>query len=151
MEIIFNQPNINNYNIFFKKPIKNQNEKFSSFYKLLYSNNIYSLKYLLINLDIVNYTIIQEGYKHKLVGNMSETFMKCIEKIEYTILNALKNNLKTKKKVSINLLNDLKSRGYIYIFNEPPDFDKIYLKISGVWEDHTKIGLVYKICYNTSI
>tara|TARA_Y100000389_G_scaffold89478_3_gene85959 strand:+ start:1612 stop:2067 length:456 start_codon:yes stop_codon:yes gene_type:complete len=151
MEIIFNQPNINNYNIFFKKPIKNQNEKFSSFYKLLYSNNIYSLKYLLINLDIINYTIIQEGYKHKLIGNMSETFMKCIEKIEYTILNSLKNNLKTKKKISINLLNDLKSRGYIYIFNEPPDFDKIYLKISGVWEDNTNIGLVYKVCYNTSI
>ena len=29
-------------------------------------------------------------------------------------------------------------------------FEKFYIKISGIWESETSIGLVYKFYYNTS-
>ena len=45
--------------ILFKLPIKNQNEHFDLFYKIIYSNDNMNLKYLLIKLELTNYEIIQ--------------------------------------------------------------------------------------------
>ena len=150
MEIILHHNNIKNHNIFFKPPIKNQNEKYNNFYKIIYSNNKYSLKYILIKLDFKNYSIQQDKYKYKLIINLCDPFIKILENIEYTILNSLKNNLVKDKKINNNLSNDIKIRGYIYIFNEYPNYENLYLKISGAWEDNKNIGLVYKFYYNTS-
>ena len=49
MEYILNEKQVKNENLVFKLPIKNQNTKYINYYKLMYSNTYFTLKYLLFS------------------------------------------------------------------------------------------------------
>ena len=148
MEYIITHNKLNEHNIIFKLPIKNQNEKYLNFYKILYSNTEFSLKYILLKLDFTRYQIQDELYKHKLILDKSDPFVDRIKDVEATILRAINNNLN--KKIVYNLANEIATKPHLYSFSHCPNLEHFYLKISGVWENETSIGLVYKFCYNTS-
>ena len=75
MEYILEHDKINEHNLIFKLPIKNQNEKYINFYKILFSNKNITLKYILIKLDFESFKIQQEYQRYKVVINKDDTFI----------------------------------------------------------------------------
>lgn len=148
MEYILNINSIKENNIVIKKPIKNQNSNYLHYYKLLYSNENFTLKYIIFNLNIENYNIVNEHNCYKLIINKNDVFFKSLKKLESLILNTC--NKRIKKNVVLNCYNDLSLKEYIYMFTNYPNLKFLYLKISGIWEDEKNIGIVYKMYYNIS-
>ena len=67
---------------------------------------------------------------------------------EEKILNII--NMKVKKKIMLSCYNEFISKQYLYCFQYHPNLKNLTLKISGVWENETHIGLVFKLYYNMS-
>lgn len=148
MEYVSDNTDIEESNIIFKLPIKNQNDNYCNFYKILYSTNNFTLKYLLVKFNFDNIVIKEESQRFKLVINKNDKFISNIRKLEIKILNAINNTVK--KKVAYNLINDIYYKPYLYSFLHYPNLKHFYIKISGIWENEESIGLVYKFYYNTS-
>lgn len=148
MEYIIEHDKIKEHNLIFKMPIKNQNEKYINFYKILYSNKDITLKYILIKLDFTSFIVHQEFQRYKVSVNKTDDFIKTIERIEKRILMSINNTLN--KNIVCNMLNDINTKPYLYSFVHTPNLDRLYIKVSGIWESDTSIGLVYKFYYNTS-
>lgn len=148
MEYTINIENIKDDNIIFKLPIKNQNSKYINYYKIIYSNHILNLKYLVIKLNFFDYNLISDSNCYKLSINKSDNFFNKIKNMENIILNCL--NIHINKKITTSLYNDMINKDFIYSFSSFPNIKQLYLKISGVWESETSIGLVYKLYYNMS-
>ena len=126
MEYITQIDSIKGHQIIFKQPVKNQNNKYINYYKLLYSDPNVHLKYLLIPINI----------------NFKEQLLEKIKVLEYLILSNLNQHIE--KQIKISLYHD--------IFNKdiPHSSQNLYLKISGIWENNTQIGLVYRLYYTMS-
>ena len=148
MEYIIDVENIKNQNIIIKLPIKNQNNKYINYYKIIYSNSYFNLKYLIIQLHFTNYSIKSDNLNYKLIVHKKDLFLNYLKQMETTILNVL--NYKLNKKIITNIYNDLINRESIYTFNTFPNLKQFYIKISGICENNTEIGLVYKFYYNIS-
>ena len=148
MEYIITHDKINEHNLVFKMPIKNQNENYINFYKILYSNQNITLKYILVKLNFTSFTIKQDSHRYKVVVNKNDEFIKHIENIEKKILTSINNTIN--KTIIYNLTNDIHSKPYLYSFLHNPNLDRFYIKISGIWEGDNSVGLVYKFYYNTS-
>ena len=78
MEYIIEHDKIQVHNLIFKLPIKNQNENYINFYKILFSNKYITLKYILIKLNFTSFTIKQDSYRYKVVVNKGDDFIKNI-------------------------------------------------------------------------
>ena len=148
MEYIITHDKISEHNIIFKMPIKNQNENYINFYKILFSNKNITLKYILVKLNFTSFIVKQESHRYKVTVSKNDEFIKHIENIENKILSAINNTLN--KNIVYNLTNDINSKPYLYSFIHNPNLERFYIKISGVWESDSSIGLVYKFYYNTS-
>tara|TARA_Y100000816_G_C25874215_1_gene456204 strand:+ start:62 stop:535 length:474 start_codon:yes stop_codon:yes gene_type:complete len=148
MEYILNEKQIKNENLIFKLPIKNQNIKYTNYYKLMYSNIYFTLKYLLLQLKFTNYKLIYNYNNYNLVIDKNDRLIEHIKNIELLILNSINNSIN--KTIVCSLYNDLINKEILYNFSHLPNIDNFCLKISGIWEDKTKIGLVYKFYYNIS-
>ena len=101
-----------------------------------------------MKLDFTSYTIKHDCQRYKIMINKNDAFIHTIEATEKKILQSINNT--TKKNIVCNLTNDIKSKPYLYSFLHHPNLDRFHVKISGVWESDTSIGLVYKFYYNTS-
>ena len=148
MEYIIEHDKIKEHNIIFKLPIKNQNEKYINFYKILFSNQNITLKYILVKLSSRSFYIHQHCHRYKIIINKNDEFIKNIENIETKILSSINNTVN--KNIVCNLRDDINRKPYLYTFLSYPDLEHFYIKISGIWESDTSIGLVYKFYYNTS-
>lgn len=148
MEYIIDHDKINEHNLIFKMPIKNQNAKYNNFYKILFSNKYITLKYILIKLNFTSVVVQQEFQRYKVSVNKTDDFIKNVENVEKRILGSINNTLN--KNIVYNMINDINSKPYLYSFVHTPNLDRFYIKISGIWESDTSIGLVYKFYYNTS-
>jgi hypothetical protein len=148
IEYTINIDNIEENNIILKKPIKNQNNRYINYYKLIYSNSIFNLKYILLNLNFQNYSIIFKSNIYKLVLYNNDPLYDKLEHIEKTILTVLQKNIN--KKIHLKIKKELLEKEFIYNFTHFPNLKQLFMKISGIWENHNEIGLVYKIYYNTS-
>lgn len=148
IEYVLNFEDIQENNIVFKHPIKNQNQNYINYYKLLYSNEIINLKYILINLKLTEYDLIIENNNYNLYIHNNNKIYDKINNVEKIILNSLNKSIN--KKICITKKNDIMCKNILYKFTKFPNIKQLYLKISGVWEDATEIGLVYKFYYNMS-
>jgi len=147
-----NQFNINN--VYFLEPIRNNIMNNSSFIRIIYSTSTFVLNgiFLLINID----TVVVEKYFNKLkcsfnVNNCQNLILQ-LKLIEENILNRVNTNKIKKYKIYEQL-----STGTIRIFiNDEPNYssntnsitklhnNSFMLKISGLWETDTEIGVTYK-------
>tara|TARA_Y100000389_G_scaffold189168_1_gene212609 strand:+ start:1995 stop:2468 length:474 start_codon:yes stop_codon:yes gene_type:complete len=148
MEYIIEQDKIKTHNIIFKLPIKNQNEKYINFYKILFSNKNITFKYIILRLNPRTFHVQQECHRYKILINRNDEFIKNIENVEKIILSSINNTLN--KNIVYNLLDDITGKPYLYTFLNYPDLEHFYIKISGIWESDSSVGLVYKFYYNTS-
>ena len=74
MEYLLSIENIYHHNLIFKLPIKNQNDQFINFYKLIYSNSYFNLKYILLKLDYNDYELKFSNNNYLLYVNKQDPF-----------------------------------------------------------------------------
>ena len=148
MEYLLSINSIHHHNLIFKSPIKNQNDNFLYFYKLIYSNHFLNLKYILLKFDYTDYKIICKNNNYLLSINKNDIFLEKLRNLEVTILKSI--NIHVKKNIVCNCYDDIMKKQYLYCFQTIPNLKNLSLKISGIWEDNYNIGLVYKLYYNIS-
>lgn len=141
---------IKNEHLIFKMPTKNHNTNYKRFYKLVYSDRTMAMSYILVKMNYLFYDLVYNKYNNSFLLKIynNDIFFQKIRLIETTILYAA--NAFIKKNIAFNCFNELVQKPYIYCFHSFPSLQHLTLKISGVWESETHIGLVYKLCYNTS-
>lgn len=130
MEYINQIDTIKSHQFIFKYPVKNQNNKYINYYKLLYSDPNVHLKYILIPIKLNSPT------------NATNLIFEKIKILEHLILSSINQHIG--KQLKISLYHEIINKD---IINTPQN---LYLKISGIWENNTQIGLVYKLYYATS-
>jgi hypothetical protein len=146
--------NINQFNndyIFISEPIKNNIIHQSLYYRILYSNNLFTLNGLYIILDIQYNSIEKYFNKYKCTFDINtyKHYIEQLKQIELDILcknyNSSSNSSSNPKQFSLKIYEQLKN-GIIKFFSE--EYNKqqhnIILKISGIWETDTQCGLTYK-------
>jgi len=132
--------------VFFSESIKNNIIKDGYFIRIIYSNELFSLNGIYINIDFV-FTYIEKYYNKirclfDINININRHFMGLIKNVEYNILKKVDIKNKTPQ---YKLYDQIKS-GEIKIYddNVNANYNKIVLKITGVWETSNQYGITYK-------
>ena len=155
MNIIFDVSQIDLNNIVFAESKKNI-IMHGNFTKIIYSNPWVSINGLYIHFPINIQSVDQNMSKYFIKFNMNllsnYKLCKSLHMFETQILDLYQQMYKCNKPISL-VLNDQLNYGNIKLnVNENTNIDNInlqklslYLKISGVWETQTHIGITYKI------
>jgi len=149
MNIILNLNNINSYNVCFLEPKKNIIMD-GLFTKINFLNEYLTMNGIFIIFPIEQYSIENNEKKYYLKFNHTSNMRTVQEfsKLENNLLELYNTNHNRNKKKSMLLSKQL-FNGYIKIYKEKVDVihDKLRLvmKISGIWENETEIGLTYKL------
>lgn len=147
MEYISDMVEIKQHQMIFKTPVKNQNNKFLYYYKLLYSGSNVHLKYLLFEIRFDVSSCEKDHYYRTKVDKFDPVFEK-VRKLEVLLLSCMKQHVS--KKMKCSLYEEFIQKDMSYVSTSHPKYQPLYLKISGIWEDDTHIGLVYKLYYAMS-
>jgi hypothetical protein len=147
MNIVKNIEQYDINSIYFCEPIKNTIMNEGMFIRILYStpNFILNGVNLLLDLHDVNVEKYYNKYKCSFNLNYHRELIENIRMIEESILKRV--NLKNK--ITSHKIYDQLKNGNIKLFSETMTFDKstnhlFMLKISGIWETETQIGLTFK-------
>ena len=141
-------------NIFFLD-IKENTIMNGKFIKFIYSTEFITLNGLFLEFDILNIDHkIYNGKQFLFFKMDSENIIQLYERIENELLDLFielqisKNNKEIHKKNKIQTIYNQLKNGMIKYYNYSDNLSnkpKYYMKISGIWETTTEIGLTYKI------
>lgn len=145
MNLVLECDTFDKKNIFFHEPVKNTVMTDSNFIRIIYSNKDIVLNGIYIKLDI-NKSFLQKKYSFsKLHTNDSNDIVfGFIENLERRILEKYKSDnnkvYKMKDQISylINKINNCNNDRVIFSY---------ILKISGLWETQTDVGITHKFIY----
>ena len=143
MNLYHNIDDIDYKKIFFYKPVVNKIMHYNYFYKLIYDVNIFTLNTLIIHIDIDSYDITEENGKYRVHVKINQTFIEKIKNLEENVLKGI-----TKKQIVLSCYKFLLFNKSTYIFDKYPEKIKLAIRISGLWETDTTIGLTTKIYVN---
>ena len=143
MNIYHNIDDIDYTKIFFYKPVINKIMHYNYFYKLIYDINIFTLNTLIINIVIDSYEITEENGKYKMYVKINQSFIEKIKDLEENILKNI-----GKKQITLSCYKFLLFNKSTYVFDTYPEKINLALRISGLWETETSIGLTTKIYIN---
>ena len=135
MNIVITPENFIHEHIFFNDPVKNTIMSDSSFIRILYSNHDFTLNGAYLKLQIYN-------YEHPLYSQNND-LINYIKELEKYILTAY----------NPNKIHSYKITEQLTLLLQKNDFDKstrentIILKLSGLWETNTHIGITYKFIH----
>jgi hypothetical protein len=115
MNIYYSLSNIDHNKIYFNKPIVNKFSNYNLFYKINYNIYSFTLNSVLIMLTEINEKVIEE-----------------LQQFELSVLNKLNGFIKKELCIS-----NFKT---IYKYKS----ERVYIRISGIWESDTHIGLTTK-------
>lgn len=133
---------INLNNIYFGEGIKNTVIENGKFIRLIYSTHDMVLNGIYVHVPFNINKSSCNKYYFKFADN--EEYKSHFINIEKFILD--KHNVNKKKYYK---LTEQLNQNSIKLFNYVESYNKIILKISGLWEDETGYGLTYKfICYS---
>ncbi len=145
MNIALNMKQFDINNIYFCDPIKNNVVNEGLFIRLIYSTDFFVTNG--INLFVPLYDVVVEKFynKYKCTFNLinNKNIIENIIQIEENILK----NINIKNKIIKKSIYEQLRIGNIKIFSENIDKTNIYLfilKISGIWETETHIGVTFK-------
>lgn len=141
----------NNFDIkylYFLQKVKNNVKQNSYFSRLIYSNDVFSLKNIYIPFTINNVQYKEQFLKTNILFDETKNSLEHLYKIEKNILEHYMEHSNENLVPSYCIYNQCKSN-YIKIFkNNLLSVDSksitIYVKISGIWHTGTNIGLTYK-------
>ena len=149
MNIILNLNNINSYNVCFLEPKKNIIMD-GLFTKINFLNEYLTMNGIFIIFPIDQYSIENNEKKYYLKFNHTSNMRTVQEfpKLENNLLELYNTNHNRNKKKSMLLSKQL-FNGYIKIYKENVhiihDKLRLVMKISGIWENETEVGLTYKL------
>ena len=149
MSITLQAKDFNIKNLYFLQKVKNNVKQNSQFSRLIYSNDVFSLKNIYIPFTINNVQYKEQFLKTNIIFDEKQNNLEQIYTIEKDILHHYIENSTEKLIPSYCILNQCKSN-FIKIFkNNLLDTDNntsitIYIKISGIWHTTNNIGLTYK-------
>uniref|UniRef100_A0A6C0BUR3 Uncharacterized protein n=1 Tax=viral metagenome TaxID=1070528 RepID=A0A6C0BUR3_9ZZZZ len=145
MNIALNMSQFNINNIYFCDPIKNNVVSDGLFIRLIYSTDFFVTNG--INVFVQLYDVVIEKFynKYKCSFNLinNKNMIEHIQQIEENILK----NINIKNKIIQKTIYEQLRVGNIKIFTENIDKTNnclFILKISGIWETDTQIGLTFK-------
>ena len=144
MNIYHNVINFDVSNITVCNPTPNKFSNYDRFYKVLYNTNGMTLNtiYLLIDVDCCN--VVEESKRYKLTFNVDDSIVERVKRIETNILNRV--NQYIQKDIVLNCYYNLVNNRYIYSNTYiSKKKQRIYLRISGIWESNNQIGLTAKL------
>ena len=144
MNLYHNINDIDYKKIFFYKRVVNKISHYNYFYKIIYDVNIFTLNCLIINVDIDSYTVIEENNKFRINIQINEKFLESIKEFEKNILT----NINIHKQNIYSCHKYLLFNKSTYIMDKMPTKINLVIRISGLWETDTSIGLTTKIYIN---
>ena len=158
MNIVLSESNFNVEKLYYMEPVINTIIDNSMFIKIIYSNNLIVMNgiYLNLNLTISKSEVYFKKIKYTFdVTNIyNNNLLSKLYRIESSILDKyLGNKIKSKRFV----IHDTLKNGIIKLFpnnstnlshytgiNNNTDYNFV-LKISGMWENMSEVGLTYKL------
>ena len=142
MNLCLDIDTINIKNVAFYKPIQNKIAHYKNFYKILYNIEMFTLNTLILQVDVKDLQVIKENNIYKVSFIIDPHFIEKIKLFETNLLDNF-NNITNKRIVySFNkFVNRL-------IFNTTNPTTNIVLRISGIWESDTQIGITNKLTIN---
>ena len=143
MNLYHNIDDIDYKKIYFYKPVINKIIHYNYFYKLMYDINIFTLNTLIINIDIDSYDITEENGKFRVHVKINHQFIEKMKNLEESILKNI-----IKKQCVLSCYKFLLFNKSNYIFDKYPESVKLAIRISGLWETESTIGLTTKIYVN---
>ena len=130
--------------VFFLEAIKNTVIDNSSFIRIIYSNNIFTLNGIFIKFKFNNVYLDYTNHRNKYCFNIDTN----INSINYIkdLERCLLNKINIPNKIPSNKIYDQLRSGFIKICGEQRNFiiNNFILKISGIWESEYEFGLTYK-------
>ena len=146
-----NQYDINN--IYYCDSIKNNVVNDGTFIRLIYSTDYFITNGVNISVPFSDVTVEKYYNKYKCTFNVSNN-RNNIESI-YNIEKEILDKINTKSKIIQTKISDQLKNGNFKIFSENIDkqtnVQLFILKISGIWETATEIGITYKLLQVISI
>jgi hypothetical protein len=146
MNLVINSEDLSVKNIFFNDSIKNNVMHDSSFIRILYSNKDFVLNGISIKL-----TIVKENTQKNLLHNKCNEYPNNIKNINYIddlekyILNTYNNkklhSYKIKEQIQYLIYKLSNNINHIHHSIDPVVY---ILKISGIWETQSTIGITNK-------
>ena len=121
----------------------------SYFYNVTYTTPLFTIQQLHINFELKN--ILLEPYYNKFKITMKDLYInkQTLQKLEYiesSILNSFGTNkihcLKLREQINNNILKCVSNIDINKKLYETLNF---VIKISGIWENNTEIGVIYKL------
>jgi|UniRef100_A0A6C0CW60 hypothetical protein len=145
MNIALNINQFETNNIYFCDPIKNNVVNDGLFIRIIYSTDYFVTNGINLFVQLHDLTIEKFYNKYKCSFNLfnNKNIIENIQQIEENILK----NINIKNKIIQKTLGEQLRIGNIKIFSENIDITNNYLlvlKISGIWETDTHIGLTFK-------
>jgi hypothetical protein len=119
------------------------------FNKMLYSNSYFTMNGIFIYFPIINYDIQFFNGKNIVYFNIEENYNLIFNfsKLENDILHFYIKSKDIQNKTIINSFEKHLKNGMIKIYKSTFSKKKFYIKISGVWETSSDIGITYKLIY----
>ena len=141
MNICLDIDTIDVNNISFYKPIQNKIAHYTHFYKILYNIEIFTLNTLIIKVDVNDINVIKENNIYKVSFTVNPIFLEKLKLFETGLLD----NFNLMKKKIMNSYNKFSNR---LVYNTTTAVTNIVLRISGIWESDTQIGITSKLTIN---
>lgn len=140
--------NFDYHNVYFHKPIQNTIINESKFIRTIYSNGLFSLNNICLDIPmVINSNFRSRHYFDFQVNNPTISQLCLLED------NILKRCAIIGKTANFKLTNQLRE-GYLKIFticDSSSSSENILLKISGVWESESEYGITFKFVFGSSI
>jgi hypothetical protein len=130
-------------NIMFYKPTINKIAHYMYFYKVAYNIESFILNTLLIEVNIKDVIITKDTNNYKVSIIIDDAFLNKIKEVELTLLN--KMNQLINKQIILSCYKFLIIHKNVYTYNEYPTNITLFLRISGIWESDTQLGLTTKL------
>ena len=118
------------------------------FIKILYSTNFFTMNGIFLNLPLLQYDIRNFNGKNIVYFDINKNMdiISKFSKLENDIIHFYIKNKPSNKKIIYTFENQLKN-GMMKFYTSSFSKKKFYVKISGIWETTTDIGITYKLIY----
>ena len=144
MNLVLDSSSFIRNSVFFNDPVKNTVMNDSNFIRIIYSNKDFVLNGIYIKIDINKDLLQKRSLLNKLPDNNNDIIIKYIEDLEQYIIDIYNSDklqsykIKEQLNYLLNKINNCSNNRSIFSY---------ILKISGIWETQTMIGLTYKFIY----
>jgi hypothetical protein len=147
MNIIINKDDFNPDYVFFQNSVKNIIMQDGNFTRIIYSNSLFILNSIIVTIDlhITHYEKYFNKYKYFFDCTYENT-RKELEKISL-IEKQILDRIQFPNKKPIYRINQQISYGNIKFYTDTIQYNseqKIYIKLSGIWETANEYGVSFK-------